>query len=305
MKRDLTSLFDLSTEEILSILDLAKKLKAKPLSQNNFLKGKSVGLIFEKPSNRTRVSFEVGVFHLGGKCIYLNPSEINLGIRESVSDVAKTLSRYLDLIVARTFTQQTILDLSTHASIPIINGLSDLSHPCQGLTDLLTIQEHCGGLKDVKIAYVGDGNNVTHSLLIGGAKVGAHINIATPKGCEIEDIVLESARKIAARTSSQIMITNDPKEAVKDADVIYTDTWISMGQENEIESKIKQFEGFQVNQDICKLAKDNFKFMHCLPAHRGQEVSENIIDGAHAIIFDQAENRLHTQKAIMMFLLTN
>lgn len=305
MQRDLTSLFELSPADINKILDLTAKIKSKPLSKPNFLKGKSVGLVFEKPSNRTRVSFEVGVYHFGGKCIYLSPSEIKLGVRESVADVAKTLSRYLDLIVARTFKQETIDELSAHADIPIINGLSDLFHPCQGLTDLFTVKEHYKDLSKVKIAYVGDGNNVTHSLLIVAAKMGAAITVATPVGFGVNDDILQQVQKIAKETGAKVTITNDPVEAVTGADVVYTDTWVSMGQEECAAEKLEQFKGFRVNRSLCANAKTDFKFMHCLPAHRDQEVCANTIDGEHSIVFDQAENRLHTQKAIMLFLLDN
>ncbi len=305
MQRDLKSILDLSTVDVHKILNLTQTLKNKPLSKNKFLQGKSVGLVFEKPSNRTRVSFEVGVYHFGGKCIYLSPGEINLGVRESVADVAKTLSRYLDLIVARTFSQETIEELSVHADIPIINGLSDLYHPCQGLTDLFTIQEKFEDLANVNITYVGDGNNVTHSLLIAASKVGANVTVATPQGFEVNEEILQQVQKEAEKTGSVIKTTHDPKEAVTGADVVYTDTWISMGQEEEAKEKLAKFEGFRVNRSLCAHAKENFVFMHCLPAHRDQEVCKNTIDGEHSIVFDQAENRLHTQKAIMLFLLDN
>ena len=303
MKRNLNTIFDVSEEDILNILAMAKKLKKRPLSKKSFLKGKSVGLIFEKPSTRTRLSFEVGVYHLGGQCIYVNPNEVHLGVRESVEDFVQTLSRYLDLIVARTFTQKTIVDLSSHSRVPLINGLSDVSHPCQALTDLFTIKEKLGRLKGVDVAYVGDGNNVINSLLIAGVKVGVNISIATPKGFEVNEDILKAAYEFAKVSGSKIRTAHSAEDMVRNADVVYTDTWVSMGQEEEKSEKIKNFVNFQVNEQLCLQAKKQYLFMHCLPAHRNQEVESQIIDGEHSIVFDQAENRLHTQKAIMLFLL--
>jgi ornithine carbamoyltransferase len=303
MKRDLTSLKDLTGEEIHKILGMTQQLKADKNKSQNQLAGKSVGLLFQKPSNRTRVSFEVGIYQLGGNCVYLGPQEINLGVRETPEDVSRTLSRYLDAIVARTHRHEDILNLAKSSTIPIINGLSDLSHPCQALTDIFSVKEKFGKIEGITLAYVGDGNNVCHSLLLGCSKLGMHLKIACPKGYEpLEDIVKLSlaAAKISG---SQILITRNPKEAVKDAEVIYADTWVSMGQEKETKKRLKDLKNFQVNSDLVKLAKKNYIFMHCLPAHRGQEVTAEIIDGPHSIIFDQAENRLHTQKAILIFLL--
>ncbi len=302
MKRDLLTIKDLSIDEVKYILDLTKKLKKNPSKAPQILKGKTVGLVFQKPSNRTRVSFEVGVYELGGNCIYLGPEEINLGVRETTADAAQTLSRYLDGIVARTFSHKDILDLAKYSTVPVINGLSDLYHPCQGLTDVFSVIEHFGKAKGLTVAYVGDGNNVCHSLIYACAKVGMHINVATPKGYEPLPEVLRAAHEIAKKTGSQISLTHAPKEAVKGAQVLYSDVWVSMGQETETKKRLKTFEGFQFNRELCRLADKDYIFMHCLPAHRDLEVTAEIIDGPHSIIFDQAENRLHTQKAILCFL---
>ena len=239
----------------------------------------------------------MGVFQLGGNCVYLGPDEINLGVRESTADVAKTLSRYLDGIVARTFTHQDIMDLAKYASVPVINGLSDMHHPCQALTDIFSIEEKLGKTKGIVLAYVGDGNNnVCHSLLIGCAKMGIHMHIATPKKYAPDKEVLKLAKAFAQETAGRIFLTHSPKEAVTGADVIYSDVWVSMGQEKEARKRLKDFKGFQINGNLVKGAKKNFVFMHCLPAHRGQEVAAEVIDGSHSIVFDQAENRLHAQK---------
>ena len=304
MKRDLISLEDFSREEILSLLKMSALLKRDRAFRGDHLRGKAVGLLFQKPSNRTRVSFEVGVFQLGGNCLYLGPDEINLGVRESTADVAKTLSRYLDGIVARTFTHKDIVDLARHASVPVINGLSDMHHPCQALTDIFSIEEKFGKTKGIVLAYVGDGNNnVCHSLLIGCAKMGIHMHIATPKKYAPDKDVLKLAKAFAQETAGRIFLTHSPKEAVAGADVVYSDVWVSMGQEKEVKKRLKDFKGFQINGNLVKGAKKDFAFMHCLPAHRGQEVTADVIDGSHSIVFDQAENRLHVQKAIMAFLI--
>ncbi|MBI5150407.1 MAG: ornithine carbamoyltransferase [Candidatus Omnitrophica bacterium] len=304
MKRDLISLEDFSREEILSLLKMSALLKRDRASHGDHLRGKAVGLLFQKPSNRTRVSFEVGVFQLGGKCLYLGPEEINLGVRESTADVAKTLSRYLDAIVARTFRHQDVIDLARHAAIPVINGLSDMYHPCQSLTDIFSIEEKLGTTQGVVLGYVGDGNNnVCHSLLLGCAKAGIHTQVATPKGYEPDPKVVRLAKSLAQATGASIRLTHSPKDAVAGADVIYSDVWVSMGQEKQAQKRLKDFKGFQINGKLVKGAKDNFIFMHCLPAHRGQEVTADVIDGKHSIVFDQAENRLHVQKAIMVFLI--
>lgn len=302
MKNDLISLKNLSGDEILELVQITAKIKDNKTGSPELLHGKSIGLVFQKPSNRTRVSFDVGINQLGGNSVYLGPDEINLGVRESVADVSQTLSRFLDGIVARVHRNEDVVALAKYSSVPVINGLCDLYHPCQGLTDLFSIYEKFGGFDGVTTAYIGDGNNVCHSLMIGLAKIGANINIATPQGYEPDKDIVKSVHKIAEKSGAKINISHDPKAAVKGAKVIYTDTWISMGQEAESDSRIAQFEGFQVNKDLVKHADKNFIFMHCLPAHRGQEVTEDIIDGEHSIIFDQAENRLHSQKAILIHL---
>lgn len=304
-KRDLISLQDLTRKEINEILTSATEFKYDPTVGMELLKGKSIGLIFQKPSNRTRVSFEVGIFQMSGKCIYLGPGEINLGVRETTYDVAKTLSRYLSGIVARTFTHQDVLDLAKYATVPVINGLSDLCHPCQGLTDLFSIKQKFQKLEGLTLAYIGDGNNVCHSLMFGASKVGMNMNIAAPKGYEPNSDVLAQAQANAAETNCQINVMTSPQDAVRGAHVIYSDTFVSMGQEEETAKRLKDFKDYQVNEALVELADKNYIFMHCLPAHRGQEVTESVIDGEHSIIFDQAENRLHTQKAVLKFLFPN
>ena len=304
MKRDFLSLEDFSREEITSLLKMSALLKRDRTYDSDHLRGKAVGLLFQKPSNRTRVSFEVGIFQLGGKCLYLGPEEINLGVRESTADVAKTLSRYLDAIVARTFTHRDVVDLARYAGVPVINGLSDREHPCQALTDIFSIEEKFGVTQGVALAYIGDGNNnVCHSLLLGCAKTGISVQVATPQGYEPDPKVLRLAKVFAKETGAVIRLTHSPKDAVAGADVVYSDVWVSMGQEKEAKKRLKDFKGFQINGKLVKSAKDNFIFMHCLPAHRGQEVTAEVIDGKHSIVFDQAENRLHVQKAIMAFLI--
>lgn len=303
MKKDFLSLSDITNGELRHLLDKAFEFKANKGKMSDDLAGKAVGLLFQKPSNRTRVSFEIAVWQLGGKCLYLSPQEIDLGKRETVADVAKTLSRYLDCIVARTFTHEDVMELAKYADAVIINGLSDLSHPCQGLADILTIEEKLGEDLKAKVAYIGDGNNVCHSLMIGCARAGYDMSIATPKKYEPSPEILKRAQAIGKETDAKITVTHDPKEAVKGAHVIYSDVWVSMGQEKETIKRKKAFKGFQVNKDLAKLANKNYIFMHCLPAHRGLEVTADVIDGPHSVVFDQAENRLHAQKAILSFLL--
>ncbi|OGX24845.1 MAG: ornithine carbamoyltransferase [Omnitrophica WOR_2 bacterium RIFCSPHIGHO2_02_FULL_48_11] len=303
MKRDFPSIQSLSNKELESLLTLTKTLKTNRKKYGQDLKGKTIGLVFQKPSNRTRVSFEVAIWQLGGNCIYLGPDEINLGKRETTHDVAKTLSRYLDAIVARTFTHGDIVELGKHASVPVINGLSDLAHPCQALADVFSIREKFGKQKNITVAYVGDGNNVCHSLMLACVKLGYNIHIASPKGFEPKDSVVQLTQKSAHATGAKILITNSPQEAVQGAQVIYSDVFISMGEETQGAAKANQFTGFQVNSGLAKLADKNYIYMHCLPAHRGEEVTADIIDGPHSIVFDQAENRLHVQKAVLLFLL--
>ena len=303
MKRDFISLKDISTDEFHKLMTLSAEMKLKKGRIWDILNGKTIALIFQKPSNRTRVSFEVGIRQLGGNCLYLGPEEINLGKREATSDVAKTLSRYLDGIVARTFHHDDILELSKHATVPIINGLSDLYHPCQGLADIFSIQERFGQVKGLKLAYIGDGNNVCHSLMLGCAKVGIDMSVACPVGYEPDEKVVQQAKSFAKDTESKITIGQSSSEAAKGAHVIYADVWVSMGQEAETEERLETFKDYQINAKLTSLADPDYIFMHCLPAHRDEEVTAEIIDGPHSIIFDQAENRLHTQKAVLMFLL--
>jgi len=303
MKRDLISLQELTEEEIAEILSLAVKLKQDKHLQTDHLRGKTVGLVFQKPSNRTRVSFEVGVNQLGGHCLYLGPAEINLGKRETTEDVAKTLSRYLDCIVARTFFHQDVIDLGKYATVSVINGLSDLYHPCQAFADILTIQEKFGSPVNKTVAYIGDGNNVCHSLMLICAKLGIHIKVATPPGYEVQADILKSVTTYAQKTGAIIDTTHDPKQAATGAQVLYADVWTSMGQEEESQKRLKDFQGYQINKTLAGLADPDYIFLHCLPAHRGEEVTADIIDGPHSVVFDQAENRMHVEKAILIFLL--
>jgi len=305
MKRDLISLHDLTSQEIHHLFDLTAEIRKNKEKYLDHLKGKSIGLLFQKPSNRTRVSFEVGIWQLGGNCIYLGPEEINLGRRESTSDVAKTLSRYLDGIVARTHTHQDVIELGKQSNVPVINGLSDLTHPCQALADIFTIKEKFNNLSGLNLGFIGDGNNVCHSLLIGCAKVGINMAIATPEGYEPESDVVKLAQDYAKENGAQIKLSHSPQEAVKGAHIIYADVWVSMGQEDESQKRLEKFNGYQINSDLVRMADPGHLFMHCLPAHRGQEVMEDIIDGPHSIVFDQAENRMHIQKAILTFLINH
>jgi ornithine carbamoyltransferase len=303
MKKDFISIKDLSPQDIAEIFKLTDQLKKNRAKFSQTLKGKTLALIFQKPSNRTRVSFEVGMYQLGGNSIYLAPHEINLGVRESVADVAKTLSRYIDAIVLRTFEHKNILDLARYATVPVINGLSDFSHPCQGLADIYTIKEKLKSFHSKILAYVGDGNNVCHSLLFTCAKVGLNINLGCPKGYEPDKTVLEESQKIAKQKNASVFLFDNPFNAVKNADVIYTDVWASMGQEKESEKRKKLFKDFQVNRNLVRLAKKGVLIMHCLPAHRGEEIADEVIDSSSSIVFDQAENRMHVQKAILIKLL--
>jgi len=302
MKKDLISIKDFTKQEILKLFKIAKVLKKNPLSKTDGLKGKTLALVFQKPSNRTRVSFEVGMFQLGGKAIYLGPEEVKLGVRESVKDVARVLGRYVNGIVARTFKHEDVVDMAKFSWSPVINGLSDLLHPCQALSDLFTVDEHFGS-KKIKISFVGDGNNVLNSLLLGSGILGKDIYFSTPKNCEPSGKILEEAKKYAEKNKSVIKAVDDPKECVKDADIIYTDVWVSMGQESSAKERLKIFEGFQVNKDLMSHAKKNTLIMHCLPAHRGEEIQDDILDSKNSIVYEQAENRLHVQKAVLLTLL--
>ena len=303
MKKDLISIKDLSAGEIEGIFALTARLKEAKARFSKVLSGKTLALIFQKPSNRTRVSFEVGMYQLGGNSIYLAPNEINLGVRESISDVAKTLSRYVDVILLRTYEHKNVLDMAASASIPVINGLSDFSHPCQALADIYTVKEKLKSLKGRTVVYVGDGNNVCHSLLFACGKLGINMNVATPPGYEPLDSVLKEAAGFARAKGAKIKLFNDPSAAVKGADVIYTDVWASMGQEKEAAKRRKAFKKFQVNKRLVALAKKDVLIMHCLPAHRGEEITGDVIDSKNSVVFDQAENRMHVQKAVLIKLL--
>lgn len=301
-KKDFLTLSQFSTDEILFFLEKAQHLKSllKNKIEHPYLRGKTLGMIFEKSSTRTRVSFEVGMLQLGGHAIFLSSRDIQLGRGESIADTAKVLSRYVDGIMIRTFEHKKVEQLAKHAKIPVINGLTDSHHPTQVLADLLTILEHKGRLQGLKLCYIGDGNNnMTHSLLEGAVKVGMNISVACPKGYEPEEQIVKECMKVAQQNQCHVYVTEDPMEAIKDADVVVTDVWASMGDEDERDVRLQHFKGYQVNEEICKHAKDDFIFLHCLPAHRGEEVTEEIIDGKHSVVFDEAENRLHVQKALL------
>jgi ornithine carbamoyltransferase len=303
--RSLDSLFHLTKEEIEQILKISELLKFQLLrgEEHPLLKGKTLAMIFEKPSTRTRVSFEVGMWQLGGYALYLSASDLQLGRGETIADTAQVLSRYVDGIMARVFVHQTILDLVKYSRVPVVNGLSDFTHPCQGLADLFTVYEKKGRLSGLKLAYVGDGNNVAHSLLYGCSKVGMDITLACPKGYEPNPKVVSKAKEEGRRSGVKVKVTNDPKEAVREADIVYTDVWASMGKEKEHEKRVKVFKPYQVNGRLIKEAKVDYLFMHCLPAHRGEEVTDEVADSKNSVIFDQAENRLHTQKALLALIM--
>ena len=304
-KRDLISLADVSADDLWKWLTSARDLKAEWQAGGNkpILRGKTLGMIFQKPSLRTRVSFEMGMLHLGGNALYLSPNEIGLGGRESVADVARVLSRYVHGIMARVFAHEHVVELARYSRVPVINGLSDFSHPCQGLTDVFTIWEKLGRLQGVRLAYVGDGNNVATSLLFGGAKLGMDVVCATPPGYEAPAPVMARATEFAARYNGRISATHDPFVAVAGADVIYTDVWTSMGQESEKAARAVLFPPFQVNTRLVAAAKPGAIVMHCLPAHRGDEITDEVADGPQSVLFDQAENRMHAQKAVLADLL--
>jgi len=303
--RSLDSLFHLTKEEIEQILKTSELLKFQLLrgEEHPLLKGKTLAMIFEKPSTRTRVSFEVGMWQLGGYALYLSASDLQLGRGETIADTAQVLSRYVDGMIARVFAHQTILDLIKNSRVPVINGLSDFTHPCQGLADLFTIYEKKGRLSGLKLAYIGDGNNVAHSLLFGCSKVGMDIILACPSEYEPNPEVVSKAKEEGRRSGCKVKVTNDLKEAATKADIIYTDVWASMGKEKEHEKRVKIFKPYQVNGKLVKEAKEDYLFMHCLPAHRGEEVTDEVADSKNSVIFDQAENRLHTQKALMALII--
>ena len=301
--KDLISIKDLTTKEVGRIFQTSAELKKDPRAFGDALSGCSVALIFEKPSLRTRVTFDLGATQMGASCVYLDHQGVRLGERESVKDMALNLERWVDVIVARTYSHETVVELAAHSSVPVINGLSEFSHPCQGLTDYFTLTEKVGSdLKGFSLAYVGDGNNTCHSLIFGAVKLGAHIRVGTPKGYEPSAEVVKLARREARRTGAKIEIVHDPYEAVEGVQAVYTDVWASMGFEAETERRREIFSSYRVTKKLMAAAARGAFFMHCLPAHRGDEVDAQVIDSDCAIVYDQAENRLHTQKAIMLLL---
>ena len=303
--RDFLNLHDYTPEEIGALLELAAELKEKQKCNvpHPYLQGKTLGMIFQKSSTRTRVSFEVAMYQLGGYPLFLNANDLQLNRGESIADTARTLSCFLDGIMIRTYSQADVEELANYANIPVINGLTDLQHPCQIMADLLTVKEQKGQLAGLKLAYVGDGNNVCHSLLFGCAKVGMHISVASPKDYWPQVQIVNQARQDALQTGAVIKITTDPVEAVSGADVVVTDVWASMGQEVEKDLRVKVFAPYQVNRKLVAHAKPDYIFLHCLPAHRGEEVVEEVIDGPNSVVWDEAENRLHAQKAVLAVLL--
>jgi len=302
VKKDFLEIPDMSTEEIHEIFTLAAELKKQTKSdqQHHLLKGQTLAMIFQKPSARTRVSFQVGMFQLGGHALYLSPNDIGLGTRESVPDVARVFSRYNDGIMARVFAHDYVVELGQYASIPVINGLSDLLHPCQVMADMFTILEKKGTLEGVKLAYVGDGNNMTNSWLHMACRIPMQLHLAIPEGYDPDQTILNKARNSAG---SEIKIFRDPREAIKEVEFIYTDVWASMGQESEAQERKKIFQDYQINDSLLKQAKPEVMVMHCLPAHRGDEITDEVMEGPHSIVFEEAENRLHVQKAIMVKLM--
>jgi ornithine carbamoyltransferase len=302
MKKDLLSIYDLTAEEIEQIFQQARDLKEAHQHSvpHRPLEGKTLAMVFEKPSTRTRVSFEAGMYQLGGHALFLNPQDTQLGRGEAIADTTRVLSRYVDGIMIRTFAQERVEEMARYASVPVINGLTDLLHPCQILSDCFTIWEKRGAYRDLKVAYVGDGNNVANSWINGALRLGFDLWLACPKGYEPDEKILSRAQ---GERSSKIALTPDPKEAVEGAHVVNTDVWASMGQEGEREKRIKAFQGYQVNADLLQGAREDVLVMHCLPAHRGEEITDEVMDGPHAVVFDQAENRLHVQKAILTLLM--
>jgi ornithine carbamoyltransferase len=301
--RDFLSLDDLGIEELQHLLELSAKVRQSPGDHAGRLAGKAVALVFEKPSTRTRVSFEVAVASLGGHPVPLSSSDLQLGRGETIEDTGRVLSRYVDCVVLRTFEQERLEVLAEAASVPVINALSDYEHPCQVLADLLTVRDHKGELAGRTLAYVGDGNNVAHSLLLGGAKTGMHLRVATPPGFEPIPQVVGRAQEIARETGGSVSVSSDPEKAADGADVLYTDVWASMGQEAEHDERVLVFTAYRLDGRMVDRAADDAIVMHCLPAHRGEEITDEVIDGPHSVVWDQAENRLHTQKALLLWLL--
>lgn len=301
--KDFIEIHDYSADEVREIFEIARDMKASPETYREALKGQTLAMIFEKSSTRTRVSFEVGMYQLGGHALFLSSRDIQLGRGEPIYDTAKVLSRYVNGIMARTFAHKTVTELAEYASVPVINGLTDLSHPTQAMTDYFTAWEHLGDLKGRKLAYVGDGNNMAHSLMFGAPKVGMHIAVATPGGYAPDPFVVATAQGDADQAGTKVIVTTSIEEAVRDADVVTTDVWASMGQEAEAQKRQRDFEGWQVDTRVMSFAKKEAIFMHCLPAHRGEEVASEVIDSPRSVIYDEAENRLHVQKAIMYLLM--
>ncbi|MCL5267880.1 MAG: ornithine carbamoyltransferase [Bacteroidetes bacterium] len=303
MKKDFLSIADWSSQEMKQFVDLSMKMKTQPEKYSNSLKGKSVALIFEKQSLRTHVTFDVGIYQLGGHSVYLSQSDISLGKRESIHDVAKNLERWMSGVVLRTYAHQSCVDMAANMKIPVVNALTDYEHPCQAVGDFLTVKEHLGDLEKKKFVFVGDGNNVCNSLMLMAAKMGTDFVAATPQGYEPPKEVLKLAAEASKETGAVIKVDHDPKSAARDADVIYTDVWVSMGQEGEREERLRVFRDFQVNRQLMSLAKKSALFMHCLPAHRGEEVTDDVIDSKQSVVWDESENRLHSQKAIIYALI--
>ncbi|MFY9645263.1 MAG: ornithine carbamoyltransferase [Terriglobales bacterium] len=301
--KDFLSIRDLSPSDMQYLLALARQVKAHPSAYGRALRGETLAMIFEKPSLRTRVTFDVGIQQLGGFSLYLSPAEINLGKRESVYDVAKNLERMVQGIMIRTFSHEVVEQMAKYASVPVINGLTDYSHPCQAIADFMTMWEAKGHLDGLKVVFLGDGNNVARSLMFAGAQVGAHVWLATPPGYELDEASVDWARERGAETGGSCTVTNDPDEAASGADVIYTDIWASMGKEGEAEERRHIFMPYQVDETLFRRAKRDAIFLHCLPAHRGDEVTNEVIDSPRSLVFQQAENRLHSQKAIMLELM--
>jgi ornithine carbamoyltransferase len=302
VKRDFLTIWDLSAGELRSVVDRGLKLKRGEDKNRCPLIGKSIGLLFEKASTRTRVSFETGIYQLGAQAVYMNASDLQMGRGETIGDTAKTLSRYLSAVVIRTYEHARVEDLAANASVPVVNGLSDLHHPCQVLADLVTIHEKKGRLEGLRLAYIGDGNNVANSLAEASSRMNINLVIASPEGYEPDPDVLDRARD---GSGGDLIILRDPREAAGMADIIYTDVWVSMGQEKEADERKRRFKPYQVNETLLSCAKRDVIVMHCLPAHRGEEISDSVMDGPHSVVFDQAENRLHAQKALLEFLLSN
>jgi len=303
--KDLLTLIDWTSEEIFEVLSLAEKLKKerKEGRDHDLLKGKTLGMIFQKASTRTRISFEVAMWQLGGYALFLNPQDLQMGRGEPIKDTARVLSRYLEGIMIRTFSHQEVEELAFYSDVPVVNGLTDSFHPCQALADIQTIREYKGDLKGLKVVYLGDGNNVAHSLMLACAKTGAHVVVASPPGYEPKREVVEKALQDRLDPLSQVIVTNDPRLALEGADAVYTDVWASMGQEGEQEERLKVFQPYQLTMEMLKEAKKEAVVLHCLPAHRGEEITDEVMESPRSVVWDQAENRLHAQKAVLALVM--